>query len=79
MSNELVFIFKADEMRKLLDGNPDLVVVRSRIEAGVLKEGQKVGYVKVWADGVWKDKPGATMQINGCPEPPCTPNGDSRY
>jgi len=72
MAGQLFLIFKKDDIQKLMDQNPDKIVVRSLIEEGKLESGERVGVVRVFADAVLEGK--VIDTIGGCPEPPCDPN-----
>jgi|GEM_PF-6096203 len=71
MAQLLQVVFKAEEIKKLLELNPDKIVIRTSLESGTLEDGTRVGYVTVEADAIkeGEDKPLGT--IDGCPSPPC--------
>lgn len=71
MAHLLSVVFKADDMRKLLESNPDKIIVRTSLEGGVLSDGKKVGYVNVEAEAVNEDEEKSLGKIGGCPVPPC--------
>jgi hypothetical protein len=71
MLNKLVLIFKKDDMQKLMDHNPDKIVVRSTIEEATLNSGEKAGVVRVYADAMQGGNPEPLTTIRGCPNPPC--------
>ena len=72
MENNLLFIFKSEDMRRLLEAGTDYVVIRSYLESVVLQDGSKAGALRVYADAVNKGKDGALDSVPGCPVPPCT-------
>ena len=74
MPNQLLLIFKKDDIQKLLDHNPDKIVVRSTIEEAVLKDGTLAGVVKVYADAMQQGNREPLATIIGCPCPPCDPS-----
>lgn len=76
MASELVLIFTKDNMQKLMDANPDKIVVRTTIEEATLQDGNKAGVVRVWADARQKGVSEALVTVPGCPDPPCAPDGD---
>lgn len=65
------FLFKADDMRALLDSGITQVVCVVSIEDAVTKEGKKVGALKIIARGPQAEARGGGGQIEGCPVPPC--------
>jgi hypothetical protein len=69
------FLFKADDMRALLNSGITQVVCVVSIEEAVTKEGKKVGALKIIARGPQGEARGGGEQIEGCPDPPCTENG----
>lgn len=71
MTNELKFVFRGEDMKRLLQRDPDFIVVVSHLEAAVLQDGSKAGVVKVRADAVNKSIDEAVESIEGCPIPPC--------
>ncbi|RYZ27892.1 MAG: hypothetical protein EOO10_11295 [Chitinophagaceae bacterium] len=73
----LTVIFKPEDLQRLLDSKPKKVVIRAILEDGKLDNGQRVGYVKVYAEG--KSMIEGTMgeTVPGCPVPPCDPNDDT--
>jgi len=74
--NLLTVIFKPEDLQRLLDQKPKKVVIRSVLEEGKLDNGQRVGYVRVYAEGTTME--GTTVDtVPGCPDPPCTPDDDT--
>jgi len=71
MPNELILIFKKDDIVSLIETNPDKIVVRSYIEEATLDNGEKVGVVRVYADAMRNEEPEPLATIVGCPSPPC--------
>ena len=71
MDNNLLFIFKAEDMKRLLEAGSDYVVIRSFLEPVVLADGRKAGALRVFADAVNRNKVEALESIEGCPKPPC--------
>ncbi len=71
--NGFQFIFKPEDLQKLLDEKPEKVVVSCYLVEETTKDGSKVGAMKVWADGTWtKSKKGIRGSgVPGCPIPPC--------
>jgi hypothetical protein len=72
MSHKQVFIFKREEMQKLIDLKSDKIIIRSSIEEGQLNSGEKVGVVRVYADAVNEGSEEPVGTIPGCPKPPCS-------
>jgi hypothetical protein len=72
MSHKQVFIFKREEMQKLMDLKSDKIIIRSSIEEGQLNSGEKVGVVRVFADAVNEGSEEPVATIPGCPKPPCS-------
>jgi hypothetical protein len=66
-------------MRKLLESGREFIVIKSHLEAAVLKDGRKAGVLKVKAKAVNKGGKdlersiqGETYEVEGCPKPPCS-------
>lgn len=78
MANQIVLIFTKDNMQRLMDQNPDKIVVRSTVEVAVLENGKKAGVIKAYADAMRKGVPAPMFTIEGCPNPPCTPDDDEK-
>ena len=79
MENESVvafqFIFEAKKMKELLDTDPVKVVCTVSIDSEVTKEGKKVGALRIVATGTYPPdqlKTLKTLEIVGCPKPPCS-------
>jgi hypothetical protein len=71
MAQLLHVVFKAEEIQKLMDLNPDRIVIRTSLEGGVLAGGESVGYLKVEADAMRDGSEEPLGTIGGCPKPPC--------
>lgn len=72
MAHLLHVVFKAEDIRKLLETDPDKILVRTSLESGTLEDGSRAGYVVVKADAV-KDGEERTLEtVDGCPVPPCS-------
>lgn len=71
MDNNLLFIFKAEDIQRLVEAKSDFIVVRSFLESVVLADGSKAGALRVYADAVNKGKGEPLESIQGCPNPPC--------
>lgn len=71
MANNLEFIFKTEDMKKLVDANTDFIVIHSYLEGVVLKDDTKAGALRVYAKAINKGKIDAVETIEGCPNPPC--------
>jgi hypothetical protein len=69
MEKLLTLVFKPDDIQQLLNQNPDKIIVRSELEVGRLEGGQKVGYVRVFADAIVDGE--VVDTVGGCPQPPC--------
>lgn len=74
MPNNLEFIFKTEDMKKLIEANTDFIVVHSYLESVVLDNGSKAGALRVYAEAVNKGKIEALASVEGCPNPPCSTN-----
>jgi hypothetical protein len=68
------FLFKADDMRALLDTGITQVVCVVSIEEAVTEEGKKVGALKIIGRGPQGEANLGAGQIMGCPIPPCPEN-----
>lgn len=73
MDNSLEFIFKTEDMKRLVEAGTEYIVVRSFLEAVTLNDGRKAGALRVYADAVKKGlaTSDAELRIEGCPKPPC--------
>ncbi|WP_121352986.1 hypothetical protein [Flavisolibacter nicotianae] len=71
MANNLEFIFRTEDMKKLLELNTDFIVVHSFLENVTLNDGKEAGALRVYARAVNKGKVDAVDSIEGCPNPPC--------
>lgn len=74
MNNNLQFIFKTEDIKRLVESGTDYIVIRSFLESVVLKDGRKAGALRVFADAVNKGKEESTLSVEGCPNPPCQTN-----
>jgi hypothetical protein len=79
MPHNLEFIFRTEDMRKLLDSGREFIVIKSHLESAVLKDGRKAGVLKVKAKAVNKGNKDLersiteeTIEVEGCPKPPCS-------
>ena len=72
----LTVIFKPEDLQRLLDTKPKKVVIRSILEEGKLENGQRVGYVKVYAEGKITIEGTMGETVQGCPDPPCSADDD---
>jgi len=71
MDNNLLFIFRTEDIKRLLESGSDFIVIRSFLESVVLNDGSKAGALRVFADAVNKGETKATLSVEGCPKPPC--------
>ncbi|HUC80629.1 MAG TPA: hypothetical protein VMR70_06910 [Flavisolibacter sp.] len=77
MSHLLTVVFRKEDIQKLLELNPDKIVVRTALKSGKLASanlgdsGESVGYVVVEADAVNDDSEKPLGTVEGCPVPPC--------
>jgi len=70
MPNEVVYLFKAEDIQKLMALKPDYFLIRTGIEpqeAG----GTVVGVVTIFAEA-YKNGQQPLASTAGCPVPPCT-------
>lgn len=80
LTNVFVFLFKAADIKKLADDNPDYVLITCALETRRL-DGHSVAVVKVRGDSCMKGKmtsvnpTGVKTTVAGCPVPPCIPGG----
>ena len=72
MPNEQTFIFKREEMLKLMELKADKIVIRTRVEEAKLDNGERVGVVRVYADAMVEGDEEPVGTIPGCPKPPCS-------
>ncbi len=68
------FIFEGDQLKALLDTDPRKVVCTVSIDSEVTKEGKKVGALRIVATGTYADGNSNSMEVLGCPRPPCYPD-----
>lgn len=71
MSNELQFIFRREEIEKLVESKTDLIVIKAHLEDATLQDGSKAGVLKVRAEAINKGNPEPQSRVDGCPIPPC--------
>jgi hypothetical protein len=71
MANNLEFIFKTEDMKKLVEANTDFIVIHSYLEGVILKDDAKAGALRVYAKAINRGKIDAVETIEGCPNPPC--------
>ena len=77
--NGFQFVFKPEELQKLLDEKPKKIIVSCYLVEETTQDGRKVGAMHAWADGVGKSDKGAKASgvpngVPGCPIPPCIEN-----
>ena len=72
MDNNLLFIFKSEDIRRLLEEGSDYIVIRSFLEPVILADGSKAGALRVYADAVNKGDEKTLGTVEGCPSPPCS-------
>lgn len=72
MEKLITLIFRPDDLQQLLTHTPSKIVVRAELEEGRLEGGEKIGYVKVYADAIVKGE--VVDTVGGCPKPPCNTN-----
>ena len=71
MNNELVFIFRREELQRLLEANTEFIVIKSYLEEATLQDGSKAGVLRVKAEAVSRSEKLVTARVAGCPTPPC--------
>ena len=70
--NGFQFVFKPEDLQKLLNEKPEKVIVSCFLVEETTKDGRKVGAMHAWADGAGKGKSiVAGDGAPGCPVPPC--------
>ncbi|RYZ53157.1 MAG: hypothetical protein EOO14_15865 [Chitinophagaceae bacterium] len=76
---DLEFVFRTEEIKKLLDTGCEFIVIKSSIEPAVLQDGRKAGVLRVKAKAVNKGRKDQersiglkSIEVDGCPKPPCT-------
>lgn len=69
--NNLLFIFRAEDIKGLLEAGTDFIVIRSYLEEATLADGRKAGALQVYADAVSKGSEKPMASVAGCPNPPC--------
>jgi hypothetical protein len=75
MDNPLLYIFKTEDLKRLVDTGSEYIVIRSFLESVVLADGRKAGALRVFADAVNRDSKEAVRSVEGCPKPPCDTSG----
>src|SRR5258706_15753461 len=78
MTNAFTFLFRPEDLQRLLDQNPDQIVITCGLESETTISGEKVGAFKVRARSAFKEaRPEVSGVLNfsipGCPVPPCDP------
>ncbi len=80
--NEVTYMFRAEDIRKILDGEPEYLLIKTSIEPRTIRreyEGkdesrgaytEQVGVVVVTAEG-FKLESTSIGTATGCPVPPC--------
>ena len=71
MAQLLHVVFKAEEIKKLLELDPDKIVIRTSLESGTLEDGTRAGYITVEADAMKEGEEKPLETVGGCPIPPC--------
>jgi hypothetical protein len=71
MDNNLLFIFRTEDIKRLLESESDYIVINSFLESVVLNDGRKAGALRVFAEAVNKGGKEALSRVEGCPKPPC--------
>ena len=76
MTNAFTFLFRPEDLKRLLDQNPDQIVITCGLESEITQSGEKVGVFKVKARSSFKEaRPEVSGVLNfsvpGCPIPPC--------
>ncbi|HEV8512414.1 MAG TPA: hypothetical protein VGQ59_04030 [Cyclobacteriaceae bacterium] len=76
MTNAFTVLFRPEDLKRLLDQNPDKIVITCGLESETTLSGDKVGAFKVKARSFFKEaKPEFSGVLNfsvpGCPIPPC--------
>ena len=84
MTNALTFIFRPEDLQRLLDQNPDQIIITCGLESEITLSGEKVGAMKVRARSAFKEaRPEVSGVLNfsviGCPIPPCKETGDEIF
>lgn len=72
-STALEFVFDANHLRRILESNPDKVLFTVKVEQAVTKTGEKVGALRIHAEGKFKGKPNMRTKDGGAlgePRPP---------
>ena len=72
MNNELQFLFRAEELRRLLESGTDFILINAHLEEATLQDGRKAAVLKVNAEAINKGNPEPVNTVEGCPIPPCT-------
>ncbi len=78
MDNNLLFIFRTEDIKRLADTGSEYIVIRSFLESVVLADGRKAGALRVYADAVNKGTEAAMQSVEGCPRPPCDTNNGTQ-
>ena len=76
MTNAFTVLFRPEDLKRLLDQNPDKIVITCGLESETTLSGDKVGAFKVRARSFFKEaRPEVSGVLNfyvpGCPIPPC--------
>jgi hypothetical protein len=80
---DLEFVFRTEEIKKLLDAGSEFIVIKTQLESAVLQDGSKACVLQVKAKAVNRGRKGQersiglkSIEVNGCPKPPCTTDDD---
>ncbi|HEV8512413.1 MAG TPA: hypothetical protein VGQ59_04025 [Cyclobacteriaceae bacterium] len=76
MTTAFTLLFRPEDLKRLLDQNPDKIVITCGLESETTLSGDKVGAFKVKARSFFKEaRPEVSGVLNfyvpGCPQPPC--------
>jgi hypothetical protein len=71
MASELSFLFRREEMQKLMEAGTDFIVVKASLQEAILQDGKKAGVMNVMAEAVNKGNSEPVAKVDGCPIPPC--------
>lgn len=77
MANDMYFLFKAEDVKKLLEKGAVTIKAFSKLVPGEIKNRQ-VAVMMVGAEGLDKNDR-AVGEIAGCPCPPCSPKNADKF
>ena len=76
---DLEFVFRTEEIKKLLDTGSEFIVIQTQLESAVLQDGRKACVLQVKAKAVNRGRKGQersiglkAIEVKGCPKPPCS-------